>query len=127
MILGFILEALKRLGPFGLNGFGCSWVLLGCSWGASGKHLGVLLGSSWVFVGAPGVLPGIAPAGESSWGTPGELPGVCGCIWYSWDRMLLCVPGASGVFWMVLECSRVALQFRAVPVNARSMCKLSKP
>jgi hypothetical protein len=41
--LGFILEALKKLEPFGLNGCGCSWVLLGCS---------------WMLLGAPGVLLG---------------------------------------------------------------------
>ena len=78
---------------------GVSGVLLG----APGKHLGVLLGSSWVFVGAPGT-PGGVPIDCSSWGTPGELRGVCGCFWYSWDRILLGVPGASGFFWMVLEC-----------------------
>ena len=44
---------------------------------APGVLLGVpgdLLGSSWVFVGAPvapGVLPGIAPAGELA----------AGCLW----------------------------------------------
>ena len=55
--------------PFGLNGFECSWVLLG----ALGVLLDapaefwVLLGSSCVFVGAPG-----AP------GTPGVLLGAPG-------------------------------------------------
>ena len=67
----------ESLTPFRLNGFECSWVLLGapgcfglllgasgCSWVSSW----VLLGSSWVFVGAPGApgIPGVLL------GTPGD-------------------------------------------------------
>ena len=53
----------ESLTPFRLNGFECSWVVapgcFGCSWGASGCSWAssrVLLGSSWVFVDAPGPL-----------------------------------------------------------------------
>ena len=67
----------ESLTPFRLNGFECSWVLLGapgcfglllgasgCSWVSSW----VLLGSSWVFVGAPGT-PGVlgAPGDPYKW------------------------------------------------------------
>ena len=59
----------ESLTPFRLNGFECSWVLLGALGvllDAPGEFW-VLLGSSWVFVGAPG-----AP------GTPGVLLGAPG-------------------------------------------------
>ena len=43
----------ESLTPFRLNGFECSWVLVGAP-----GYFWVLLGCSWVFVGAPGVLLG---------------------------------------------------------------------